>query len=130
LSIASSWRAKILEDATVTALVGSRMYPNHAPQTPTYPFLVYRRREARRDYSIDGPSELNMCLYEIIAYSTDYAEAWSVIDAIAAHLDGFKGTSGGINYVHNLFVFDRDDYDDKLEVHMAVARFDVWYVVA
>ena len=79
---------------------------------------------------MDGPSEMTMALYEIVTYSDDYAEAWSVYEAITAQIDGFRGTSGGINYVHNLIMFDRDDYDDKIEIHKVLAHIDVWYVVA
>ena len=130
MSIASSLRAKVLEDATVSGLIGSRMYPNHAPQNPTYPLLVYRRRETRRDYSMDGPTELVMSLYEFVAYSSDYGEAWETMNAVISHMDQFRGSSGGVTYTHCLWVFDRDDYDDKIEKHMAVARIDIWYVVA
>jgi len=85
-------RAALLADATVSSLVGTRIYPLiSTPETPL-PFVLWRRTAARREPTLSGPMGVPILTVEYSVYALTYEAARTIADAMRAVLDGYGGT--------------------------------------
>lgn len=108
MTIETELRAYTLAGAEVAALVGTRMYPQHLPQNPTLPALVYQRIDTRRLHDMDGPDQLPRPRIQIAAWASSAATAWETVDAVRRRLDGYRGAMGVIDVQSCLCVGERD----------------------
>lgn len=79
-------------DAAVAALVGTRIYPDLAPQEPEPPLLVYQRISTPRDYSQSGETGLVNPRFQITCVAKTTTQLRNLADAVRFRLNGFKGT--------------------------------------
>ncbi len=84
-------RTRLLEDAELKDLVGSRIYPDVTPQGKCLPAIVYQELPGRRDQTIDGPSSLRHARVQYDCLSNAREEATRIGHAIERILDGFTG---------------------------------------
>lgn len=82
-------------NAGVSALVGSRIYPIEAPQEATQPYIVYQRISGPRLRSHGGPSGLAHPRFQFTGVAATYPSLRSVMNALRAAFDGFRGVMGG-----------------------------------
>ena len=54
MSASKALRARLIDDATMTGYVGTRIYPGRAPQKPTMPYIVYHRISTVRSATLDA----------------------------------------------------------------------------
>lgn len=94
--IGKAIRALLVADATVTGLVGQRIYPLIAPQPPTRPFVVYTVTGGDRWHSDEGGSGLASPRVQVNAYAETYAGAHEIAAAIRDALDGYAGTASDV----------------------------------
>lgn len=83
--------ALLADDAAVSAFVGERIRPHVAPQTDAFPLITYKRRDAKHEHNMKGPSGLCQSMVEVSAFARSYADAISLREAIRKKLDGFNG---------------------------------------
>lgn len=86
-------RAALLADAGVSALVGSQVHQDIAPENAALPCIVFVRSSSSPDeesYTFDGPG-LYRTNITLSALAIEAAEAHSVADAIKALLNNFRG---------------------------------------
>ena len=78
----------LLANATVTALIGARVYPLVAQQAAPLPLLVYRRISTRRVGDLQGESKVEFPRIQIDCQAETYlgakALASAVLDAMNA----------------------------------------------
>lgn len=53
MSASKALRARLIADATMTGLVGNRIYPGRAPQKTAMPYIVYHRISTVRAATLD-----------------------------------------------------------------------------
>lgn len=104
-------RTYVLADATVAALVGSRMVARMLPQSPTLPALVFQRIDTRRQHDLDGADGLPRMRLQVTAWATLPLEAATVAQAVRTRLDGVKGVMGATTIGACLCVGERDIAD-------------------
>lgn len=99
----SVWYSKLSGEATITALVGLRIYPNVIPQDATLPAIAYQTISRAGVMAHDGATGLAWQRIQttIVADSSTGAEA--VAEACRKVLDGFRGTVGSVP-VHAVFL--------------------------
>tara|TARA_R110002020_G_scaffold1629_3_gene7338 strand:+ start:2399 stop:2845 length:447 start_codon:yes stop_codon:yes gene_type:complete len=110
-------------DASVTGLVSTRIYPNVAKQTSAFPFLVYRTisvdptdtkggeiKGGTPDPS-DGQSPLDTNTFEVLCFSETYSEAVNLAVKVRAALDRNTGTYVGVK-VQGLSYLSSTEYFD------------------
>lgn len=94
-------RTRLIEDATVYALVGTRIYPDVLPQSPTLPAVVYFRASALPDGLTQdrriGPEQPRI---QIDAWATTRAQTDQVYSAVKAALHGNQWTTADGDRVH------------------------------
>lgn len=123
-------RTRLLALATVTALVGTRVYLDKLPQSPTYPCVRVSLVSEQSTYHMRGEDGLRSASVQVDAYAREvsgvdpYALAVAVAEAVhgdeaGSGLSGFAGTIGspGVQ-VYGVFRTDRRrSYDpDELRV--------------
>lgn len=60
-------------DPALAALVGTRIYQVHLPQSPTYPAIVVHSVAEPRSYHYRGPDNLARTRIQIDAYTSEHA---------------------------------------------------------
>ena len=83
---------RLLADAAVSALIGTRMYPLVLPEQCSYPALTYQLISSPETYTNDGPLGEVRARIQIDAWGKRYAQVKAVSKAVRASLNGFVGT--------------------------------------
>lgn len=106
-------------DADVSALVGTRIFPNVAKNKTQFPFIIYDVDGESPTDDKDGVSTLDTDSAMVSGYSKTYAEASDLALKIRTALDRVKGTFGGvvvqsIQYGGYNDLFDDDSGDEGI----------------
>lgn len=104
--------AKLLADAGVSALVGTRVRPMSLPQGEPLPAITVRRIDGGPTYCDDGESGLATGRVQIDTWGTTYADAKGAARAVTDSLSAFVGTVSGVSF-RNVLVDDEQDYRES-----------------
>ena len=112
----------------VTALLGTRIYPQVAPQNTTADYVTYELLSGHPFQDHGGSGGLHRARMSFLSHSATYAGAKAVVAAIRAALDGFSGTMQGVAVGSCLQEMEADaGFDDELRMHVVVVDFTVLY---
>lgn len=128
---------RLMADAAVAALVGSRVYVVKLPQRVTYPAVRVQLVDQPQRYHLRGEDELTRARVQIDAYASEdaggnpYTSADNVADAIEASLSGKKFRNTGSPEEIEITGCFREDrramYDpDELRLVRILQDFMVW----
>lgn len=113
--------------AGVVALVGTRIYPQAAPQGTTADYVTY---EASKNPIQDhgGSGGLYRARISFLCHAATYANAKALAEAILAALDGRRGTIQGVAVGAILSEMEADaGFDDETRMHVVAVDFRVLY---
>ncbi len=104
--------------STITAIIGTNIYPDITPQNVDYPFIVYSIINSNPVDFKDGQSNLEEIDLQIDVYTQNYDTTQNLANLIRNRLDRFVGTVDGvevqtINYVSS----DSQVYNADLNVY-------------
>lgn len=119
--------AILVGDAEVSALVGTRVYPQVIPQDAALPAVAYSRISARRVKSHSGPSRLARPRVQVTCSAKTYGAAKALAAAARGALDGFKGTAAGLDVQGAWLDNDGDEYGDDGELRSVRMDFMIWH---
>jgi len=123
--------ALLRADATVSGLVGSRIYPIVAPAEATLPALVYQRISGPRVMTHDGPSGLAHPRFQFRAVARHYSEAKGLVNALRSALDGYHGTTSGVTIDEIAIDNEIDAFypsdDEAADSYEILVDFIVWH---
>ena len=88
--------AHLYADATVLALVSTRIYPLAVPQTGSFPAITYQRISGSHVRSHSGPSGLSVARYQLTCWASTYAGAKALAEAVREAMDAVSGTWNSI----------------------------------
>jgi len=97
MAIEHDLAAYLTAQATVTALVGTRIYDDHIPQNTPRPAIVYRVIGGNRYYHTTGPSGLARTDVQLVFHGEDDGSPLlprQIYDAVRLKVDGESGTWG------------------------------------
>lgn len=116
-------RACLAADATVTALVGTRIYPLVMPQDATRPAIVLTVVSEVPENSFDGTAEtrLTASRVQVDCYAATYLEAHEVATAVDNVLANLRRPD--LSAERDSMT---DDWDDEVQVHRVSMDFSVW----
>lgn len=86
--------ALLAGDATLSAIVGARIYVSRAPQDATLPYLVFDEAEAERIRSLSGDLGYVSSVVDVSAFASTRTEALAAGNAAREAVNDFRGTSG------------------------------------
>src|SRR3990167_3270457 len=131
MSLEADFRSYLLGQATITAAVDRRVFPQIAPQNADYPLIRYLLQEVEREYTFDGASGLAHARYRVECWDqgdTAYADAKALASATRAVLSGYRGYMR-TTYILGVFILrEADDIEsppELLAVHVRGVGFDI-----
>lgn len=99
---------------SVADLVGTRIFPNVAPQTTEFPFIIYDVTGVVPNDTKEGVSSLDTNSVMISCYSKTYSEASDLAQKIRIAMDRInEGTYGGEKIQSSQFQSYNDIFDDS-----------------
>lgn len=101
-------------DAGVSALVVTRIYPLKAPQDVQTPYLVYNEIIGQQNQCIGGGIYQEDVRFQIDCWSMKYSEIKQLKEAVTSALIGFKSS-------YNLNT--SGDYEDNTELYREIIDF-------
>ena len=100
-------------NSDVSTLVSTRIFPNVAPQTTTFPFIIYDVNGVQPNDTKDGVSTLDTNDVMISCYSETYSQASDLAQKIRIAMDRInEGTYGGEQIQSSQFQSYNDIFDD------------------
>lgn len=111
--IESALRTRALAVSAVSDLIVARMYPLKLPQAPSYPAVSYTRVSGPRLYAHDGAAGMAEGRFQFDVWAASYASAKAVGAALRGALEGFVGTSEGVDIASIFCVNESDEYNPE-----------------
>jgi hypothetical protein len=100
-------------DSDIQAFVDDRVFPNVAPQTTEFPFIIYDVTGVQPNDTKDGPSTLDTNDVMISCYSETYSQASGLAQKIRIAMDRInEGTYGGEQIQSSQFQSYNDIFDN------------------
>jgi len=97
MSASKALRARLIDDATLSGLVATRIYPGRAPQKPTLPYIVYHRISTIRSATLDaGNTKVPEVRMQCDVIATTQSEVETIMNQMRIVMDNFRGTSAGV----------------------------------
>ena len=110
-------------DSDVSAIVGTRIYPQIAAQGAAFPFVVYVLQDTSPSDTKSGVSTLDEVRYDIVVASETYAEASDLTEKIRTALDRYSGTVAGV-VIDSIQFIDLDvNNDPGTETYLTSAEY-------
>lgn len=125
-------RSAMVGDATLTALIGTRVYPVIAPATASLPFVTWRRAGIQRSQTLGNPLGVPRLSVEYSIYAATYETCRSVADRMRVVLDGYGGAVDNVVVRQVSLEQENDDFVALAGTEMPPAFqitmvFDVWW---
>lgn len=122
-------------DGSVSAIVGTKIFPNIVPHSASMPSITYQLIDSGYEYALDStPShKINLvtCRYQVNCWAATYKAARQLADKVRALFDGYAGTVGGVP-IRKIQIADESDISEPEELE-SLKRFGkridlmVWY---
>lgn len=111
-------------DATVSGLVSTRIFPEVADQEQAMPYIVYNIRSNDPSDVQTGPSALDTASIEIACYSTSYTQVIDVASAVRLALDRVGGTYSGVNVQSIQYTTETMDFEEAQRAYKVMADYE------
>lgn len=117
--------AALAADATVSGLVGARIYPEEAPDEAALPLVVYT---VRAQEVVEGTAPMWPCTVSANCYAATDGDAETLGAAVRSVLDGFNGSDAGF-LARGLVLADYGELrDSEFSLWGRLATFNGWIV--
>ncbi len=135
MTIETALFSELSTTAEVIAVVGTRIYPQVAPATVAYPFIVYSVISSLPEHHAGGASDLTNVSLQIDVWAETVGELLTIVEVIRNDLDGFKGDMGTENLdIRSCFLETRRTFEEpdprgrKAPVFRSDMDFSIWHV--
>lgn len=110
--------SRLSSDGSITAYIGTKVYPDITPQDVQYPFVVYTIVNSLPvDYK-DGQSNLEEINIQIDVYTQSYDDTQEISNLIRNRLDRFVGSAEGVEVQTIKYISsDSQVYNAELSVY-------------
>ena len=122
--------AYLAADPAISALVGTRIFPNVVPEGTILPNIRYQRITTSREYTHDPYSETHAWVratVQIDAWFTSALGAMEVGEAVMLALSGYHGDMEGVAIGAVRNIRESDTYDQQKKLHGRSADFEFTY---
>lgn len=116
-------------DAGLTAIVGTSIYPVTAPQDATFPLLVFRREDGGGEPDMDGQGDMIATDLQIDAVAETLAESVSVVDAVRTLLKNYTGLLDTRRVIRTTLNSEYDEFAPKVDagVFHSSQSWTIWH---
>jgi len=91
----------ITAQASITSLVGTRIYPDTAPQKCDSPFIVYSKIDTTREMHLRGATGVCVARFQLDVYASSRMICETIIEQVRLRFSGFKG-NWGTTFIHQV----------------------------
>jgi hypothetical protein len=134
MNLRESLYRRLVDDAGVSAIAGTKVFPLVADQDAAAPFVVYQIIAGAREHTMVADSGPQSALVQVASWSTTHTGALELAAAVSVCLKDFSGTLGGSGGVTVQRIFEEtevlDEHEEGAEVEgLWVGRqeFTIWY---
>lgn len=125
-------RHALVNNATVSGYVGTKIYAVIAPAAAALPFVTWRRVGIQRSQTLGAPLGVPRLSVEFNIYAATYEAARQVADAMRVVLDGYGGTVDNTQVKQVSLEQESDDFVALAGAEMPPAFqitqvYDVWW---
>ena len=113
----------------ITALVG-QIYPTHAPETATKPYLVYARINTDTIETLEGYTDKQALSYMFSCMAVKYGDMKSLTNKVEALLKSFPLTKIGAEniYIEQVKINNvSETWENELGVNRGIIDFTIYY---
>lgn len=103
-------RSRLVNDASVTNLVSTRIYPSILPQNVTLPAIRYETTTSRPASKLSGGAGFATSTVSIDIFAASHIAAYNVQQAVREALQDWTGTSNSTEMVSVQITNIREDY--------------------
>jgi len=114
---------RLLADAPLDALVGNKIYPVVAEQDVRRPYVTVRRTGVAPTIVKNQVSDKDEVVFNVTAYDDTYKKCIDILAAVRTSLDGFTGTSNGINFLNVWYTLSEDLFDKEDNTYIVVDTY-------
>lgn len=114
-------------DVTVNGLVGTKIYPQVAPQSAALPMVVYEREESETYPVMGGTAGKQQTWWTVWNHAATYAGANALASAVHSALVNHEGVIAGL-YIDVIYMESMTDaqYEPELNEYCAEVRVRIW----
>jgi len=116
-------------EATITAISGTRVYIQRAPQNAAFPHIIITQMSSDENGTLDGGSgQLRFLDFDIDCKAKSSVTAESLGNAVRTCIDDYSGTAGSYTIGAVLLNDESDDYEppqDGSDVGVFVVTLDL-----
>jgi hypothetical protein len=116
-------------EATITAISGTRVYVQRAPQNAAFPHIIITQMSSEENTTLDGGSgQLRFLDFDIDCKAKSSVTAESLGNAVRTYIDDYSGTAGSYTVGAVLINDESDDYEppqDGSDVGVFVVTLDL-----
>lgn len=105
----------LVNEATVSAIVGSRVYVTRAPQQAAYPHIIITQMGTEENKSLDQTSGLRFITFDIDCKAQTSVGAETLANAVRTFIDDYTGTAGSFTVGAVLLGGESDDYESPTD---------------
>jgi hypothetical protein len=116
---------KLSNAAGVTALVGTRIYPDLPTQEPTWPYIVVILADGGAGIRVDGPTTTNNYTMRVMCFGKTNGEAEQVRIAAVVPLNGIRDRTNNIEGCSPVGDASLDVNDDGTRA--SSQSFSLWF---
>jgi len=128
MSIETGLRTHLINNAAVSALVGSRVYPMRLPHGFTLPAISYQRISGPRQYDSIGATGRVHPRFQVDCWAETYAGVRDLANKVRLALNDHRGPLGGEPNVGSIELSaDRDDFEEGTEFNRVILEFIIPY---
>jgi hypothetical protein len=99
---------KLLDDTSVSAIIGVRVFPGSIPQAEQLPAIVVNKISGSPMYSDEGEIGIDEARLQIDSWSLSYSGAKVLSRAVRACLSAYFGTTDGVESLYLSLDNERD----------------------
>lgn len=118
--------ARLTSTGPVLTAVGDRVYPDHMPQTPTYPAIVYT--QISQVEATDGALPLYQLRYQFDCYGVTRPAARTLADGVQDLLRDWSNRGGTPRILLARDDNRLSDYDDETRSYRVMVDVLFWVV--
>lgn len=119
MSIEEKIFSLLTTSTTITATLGSRIFPVRAPEKVANPYAVYQKISGGQQNGLEGYLTLENPRIQIDIYSTSYSQCKTLVENVQIQM----ATSTSFK---NVLISDTDLFDDELTIYRITMDFSCW----
>jgi hypothetical protein len=125
MSLGKSIYNLLSNDANVSAIVGTKIFPYLAVDNIAYPYIVYSNNDSEFTDTKDGKSTLDIASYDIEIYSETITELSDLTTKVRNALDRYSGTVEGIDIQSIKYNAQDYGYADEDRVFIMIQSYSI-----